>query len=70
MENLTTTELVERLRDNELAFAMAVADSNRATNFDRMFQAEDAADEFERESYEIAQELDKRFEESFPEDLT
>jgi len=70
MENLTTTELVERLRDNELAYEMAVVDSNRATSFEEMYAAEDVADEFERESYEIAQELDKRFEESFPEDLT
>ena len=70
MEKLTTTELVERLRDNELAYEMAVVDSNFATSFEEMYQAEDAVDEFERESYEIAQELDKRFEESFAEDLT
>lgn len=70
MENLTTTELIERLRDNELAYEIAVAASHRAVDFDEMYEAEDAAEDLERESREIAQELDKRFEEGFAEDLT
>ena len=70
MENLTTTELVERLRDNEVAYEMAVAISNSPASFEQMYQAEGAAQDLERESYQIAQELDKRFEETFPNDLT
>jgi len=66
MENKTVTELVEELREVELAYEMARTQGSFAVSFEELYESEQFCDEFERESHELALELDRRFEETFP----